>query len=95
MNSFVREKERIYLVANSHIDPVWLWDKYEGIDEVINTFRSACDRLDEYPFLKFSASSIQFYKWVKEFAPDVFERIKRHVASGRWEITGGWLIETD
>jgi len=24
---------RIHLVPNSHIDPVWLWDKYEGIDE--------------------------------------------------------------
>ena len=25
---------RIHLIANSHIDPVWLWDQYEGIDEV-------------------------------------------------------------
>ena len=39
---------RIHLIPNSHIDPVWLWDKYEGIDEVINTFRSVCDRLDQF-----------------------------------------------
>lgn len=86
---------RIHLIANSHIDPVWLWDRYEGVDEVINTFRSACDRLDEYPTLKFSASSIIFYKWTEEYAPEVFERIRRHVRAGRWEITGGWLVEAD
>jgi alpha-mannosidase len=72
-------KPVIHLIANSHIDPVWLWDRYEGIDEVINTFRSACDRLDEYPSLKFIASSIIFYKWVEQYAPEVFERIKAHV----------------
>ncbi len=87
--------KKIFAVANSHIDPVWLWDKFEGIDEVINTFRSACDRLDEYPELKFAASSITFYKWVEEYDYAVFERIKAHVASGRWEITGGWLVEAD
>ncbi|NOY09890.1 MAG: hypothetical protein GXP33_13735, partial [Spirochaetes bacterium] len=68
---------RIHLVANSHIDPVWLWNKYEGIDEVINTFRSACRRLDEYPELKFCASSIQFYKWVLKHDPELFRRIKQ------------------
>ena len=87
--------KKIHLVANSHIDPVWLWDKYEGIDEVINTFRSACDRLDEYPSLKFTASSLCFYKWVADYAPDVFDRIGNHVRNGRWEIVGGWWIESD
>lgn len=89
------KENRIHLVANSHIDPVWLWDKYEGIDEVINTFRSACDRLDEYPELKFSASSACFYMWVEKYAPDVFSRIRKHIDSGRWEVTGGWWVEAD
>lgn len=86
---------RIHLVANSHIDPVWLWNKYEGIDEVINTFRSACRRLDEYPELKFCASSIQFYKWVLKHDPELFRRIKQKVSQGRWEVTGGWWVEAD
>ncbi|MCP4406140.1 MAG: alpha-mannosidase, partial [bacterium] len=86
---------RIHLIPNSHIDPVWLWDKYEGIDEVLNTFRSACDRLDEYPDLTFSASSIQFYEWVLKYDPRLFERIQRAVAEDRWELTGGWWVEAD
>ena len=86
---------RIHLIPNSHIDPVWLWDKYEGIDEVINTFRSACDRLDEYPDLTFTASSLQFYEWVQQFDTRLFERIARKVHEGRWEIVGGWWVEAD
>ncbi len=86
---------RIHLVPNSHIDPVWLWDKYEGIDEVLATFRSACDRLEEYPELTFSASSLQFYEWVLEYDRPLFERIKKNIAAGRWEIVGGWWVESD
>ena len=86
---------KIHLIPNSHMDPVWLWNKYEGIDEVLNTFRSACDRMDEYPDLTFSASSIQFYVWVKKYDGVLFERIKKFVTDGRWEISGGWWIEPD
>ena len=84
-----------HLIANSHIDPVWLWDKFEGIDEVLNTFRAACDRLDEYPELHFSASSLQFYQWCLTHDARLFARIQAHVAGGRWEVTGGWWIEPD
>ena len=86
---------RIHLIPNSHIDPVWLWHKAEGIDEVLNTFRSACDRLAEYPHLTFSASSLRFYAWVLKFDPALFQRIRKYVAAGRWEVTGGWWIEAD
>ena len=84
-----------HLIANSHIDPVWLWDQYEGIDEVLNTFRAACDRLDEYPELCFTASSLQFYQWCLRHDSRLFARIQSHVAAGRWEVTGGWWVEAD
>jgi alpha-mannosidase len=86
---------QLHLIPNSHIDPVWLWDKYEGLDEVINTFRSACDLLDENTQLTFTASSIQFYEWILKFDPGLFDRIAKKVAEGRWEIAGGWWVEAD
>jgi alpha-mannosidase len=72
-----------------------LWDKYEGMDEVLSTFRSACARLDEYPALTFAASSLQFYEWVQQHDLELFERIKARVAAGRWEVVGGWWVEAD
>jgi len=86
---------KIHLIPNAHIDPVWLWDKYEGIDEVLNTFRSVCNRLDDYPDLTFCASSAQFYEWVFAYDRALFERIRDKVAQGRWEVVGGWWIEPD
>ena len=90
-----RKTTRIHLVPNSHIDPVWLWDKYEGIDEVLNTFRSACNRMDEFPDLTFSASSLQFYEWAMQFDKKLFKRIRARIEEGRWEVCGGWWVEPD
>jgi len=86
---------RIHLIPNSHIDPVWLWDKQEGIDEVLNTFRSACSRLDENPGLTFSTTSLQFYEWAERHDSGLFDRIGEFVAAGRWEVVGSWWIEPD
>jgi alpha-mannosidase len=86
---------RLHMVPNSHIDPVWLWDKYEGIDEVLNTFRSACKRMEEFPQLTFSASSLQFYEWVMKYDPALFKQIRKRIDEGRWEVCGGWWVEPD
>ncbi len=40
---------RLHMVGNAHIDPMWIWDWREGMHEVLQTFRSAVDRLDEEP----------------------------------------------
>ena len=39
---------KIHLIGNAHLDPVWLWRRAEGQTEVLQTFRSALDRLNEY-----------------------------------------------
>ena len=38
----------IKLIGNAHLDPIWLWRWQEGCGEVLQTFRSALDRLNEY-----------------------------------------------
>ena len=38
----------IKLIGNAHLDPIWLWRWQEGCGEVLQTFRSALDRLKEY-----------------------------------------------
>lgn len=86
---------KLHILPNSHIDPVWLWNKFEGIDEVVNTFRSACNRLDEYPTATFIGSSLQFYEWVLQHDEALFARIQSFVKQGRWEVVGGWWVEAD
>ncbi len=53
---------KLHMIGNAHIDPVWLWQWQEGFHEVKASFRSALDRMKEYPDFTFVASSAAFYK---------------------------------
>jgi alpha-mannosidase len=90
-----RVMKKVHMIGNAHIDPVWLWQWPEGYQEVRATFQSACDRLDEYPEYVFTCDSSLFFAWVEESDPPLFERIRAHVASGRFQVIGGWWIEPD
>ena len=89
-------KERVlHMIGNSHIDPVWLWQWPEGYQAVRATFRSALDRMNEYPEFIFTCDSAAYYEWIEEIEPAMFEEIRARVAEGRWEIVGGWWVEPD
>jgi alpha-mannosidase len=83
------------MIGNGHIDPVWLWQWQEGFHEVKATFRSALDRMKEYPDFIFVASSAAFYEWVEQSDPTMFAEIRQRVEEGRWGIVGGWWVEPD
>ncbi len=85
----------LHLIGNAHIDPVWLWTWQEGFHEAKATFRSALDRLREFPDFVFTASSAALYAWVEQSDPAMFGEIQQRVAEGRWELAGGWWIEPD
>mgnify|MGYP004623696009 CR=1 FL=1 len=86
---------KVHLIGNAHLDPVWLWRWTEGCSEVLSTFRSALDRLNEYPDYVFTCAGAQYYEWVERLDPGMFEEIRARVAEGRWVITGGWRIQPD
>ncbi len=85
----------LHMIGNAHIDPVWLWTWQEGFHEVKASFRSALDRMKEFPEFKFIASSAAFYEWVERSDPEMFAEIRARVAEGRWGLVGGWWIEPD
>jgi alpha-mannosidase len=86
---------KVVVIPNAHIDPVWIWDWREGMREVLATFGAAADRLDANRDLSFAASSAAYYQWVQESDPVLFERIRQHVAAGRWQLVGGEWVEPD
>src|SRR4051794_40043184 len=90
-----RDRPVLHLVGNSHIDPVWLWQWPEGYQEIRATFRSALDRMNEYPEFIFTCDSVAYYEWVAEIDPEMFEEIRQRVAEGRWALAGGWWVEPD
>ncbi|MFD7438408.1 alpha-mannosidase [Streptomyces sp. NPDC059861] len=85
----------LHLVGNAHIDPVWLWRKPEGLQEIRATFQSAVDRMEEYPDFVFTCDSVMYLEWIEQHDPELFATIAKRVAEGRWQVIGGWWIEPD
>lgn len=85
----------LHMIGNAHIDAVWLWQWPEGYQEVRATFRSAIDRMAEYPEFVFTCDSVLYLDWVKESDPELFAAIRERIAEGRWVVVGGWWVEPD
>ena len=82
-------KPKLYLIGNGHLDPVWLWQLPEGLSEIKATFRSALDRMKEFPGYIFTSACASYYAWIEANEPAMFEEIKARVEEGRWAIAGG------
>lgn len=89
------KQNTLYMIGNAHLDPVWLWQWQEGFQETKATFRSALDRMKEYPEFVFTNSSAMNYEWIENNEPKMFEEIKQRIKEGRWEIVGGWWNQPD
>ena len=86
--------KEIHLVCNAHIDPIWQWDWQEGVSAVLSTFQSAVNIAEEYDYV-FCHNEVTVYKYVEEYAPALFEKIKQLVKQGKWRIMGGWYLQPD
>ncbi len=85
----------VYSVGHAHIDLAWLWPVRETRRKAGRTFSTALKLMDEYPEYIFGSSQPQMYEWVKEDYPKLYDRIKKAVKKGRWEVQGAMWVEPD
>jgi alpha-mannosidase len=83
------------MIGNAHIDPVWLWQWTEGREEVLSTFRTALQLIEEDGAFVFCASSAAHYAWIEDYDPPLFERVRDQVRAGRIVPVGGWWVQPD
>lgn len=87
--------EKLFLVCNAHLDPVWLWDWQEGATAAVATFRTAAEICEETDGFVFCHNEALLYQWVEEYDPSLFRKIQTLVAAGKWHIMGGWFLQPD
>lgn len=87
--------KNLHLICNAHLDPVWMWEKDEGIAEVLSTYRVAADFCENYPDFIFNHNESVLYEWVEEYDKELFQKIQKLVKDGRWNIMGGFYLQPD
>lgn len=85
----------VLATGHAHIDSAWLWPVRETVRKVARTFSNACTLIEDDPDITFSASSAQQYRWIRDRYPELFARIREHVAGGRFVPVGGMWVESD
>lgn len=86
---------KLHLVGQSHIDLAWLWPAKEAVRKVSRTFSTMSTLLDQFPSFTYAQSQPQAYAYVKQYYPELYERVKSHIKTGRWELVGGMWVEPD
>ena len=82
-------------IGHAHIDLGWLWPIRETIRKGARTFSTVLQFMQTYPDYTFGASQAQLYLWMKEYYPDLYEKIRERIKEGRWEVQGGMWVEAD
>ncbi|MEU6197262.1 glycoside hydrolase family 38 C-terminal domain-containing protein [Streptomyces sp. NPDC047061] len=86
---------RISAVGHAHIDSAWLWPLRETVRKVARTTANMTALIEDEPEFVFAMSQAQQWAWVKEHRPEVWARVKKAVAEGRFVPTGGMWVESD
>ncbi|GHV01277.1 hypothetical protein FACS1894211_10660 [Clostridia bacterium] len=87
--------DKVHLISNAHLDPVWQWEWQEGAGAAVTTFSAAADFCEEFGDFIFCHNEAVLYQWVEEYDRPLFERIVRLVKAGKWNIMGGWFLQPD
>ena len=86
----------LFMIGNTHFDPVWLWTWDEAMASIRATFRSALDRMKEDPDFTYSFCTPPVFEWIKQTDPEMFEEIKLRASQGRWDVSSeGWWLQPD
>ena len=83
------------LIGHSHLDTAWLWPVRETLHKAARTFSNALRIMERYPDYHYIQSSVVYIDWMKKYYPDIYEKMKKMTAAGRWEPNGGAWVECD
>ncbi len=86
----------LYVVGYAHLDTEWRWEYPQVIDEYIRkTMEENFQLFEKYPHYVFNFSGANRYRFMKEYFPADFAKVKKYVDEGRWFPAGSSMEEGD
>jgi len=86
----------LYVVGYAHLDTEWRWEYPQVINEYIRkTMEDNFKLIDKYPHYIFNFSGANRYRFMKEYFPADYAKLKAYVDAGRWFPAGSSMEEGD
>lgn len=82
-------------VGHTHIDVAWLWRLNHTREKAMRSFSTVLHLMESYDEYIFLQSQPQLYQYLKRDCPELFEKVRRKVADGKWETDGAMWLEAD
>jgi alpha-mannosidase len=82
-------KKKVYTISNAHLDTIWSWDFETTVQKYIyNTLKENFEHFEKYPDYKFNFEGSYRYELMKEYYPEMWEKMKSYIAQGKWNVCG-------
>jgi alpha-mannosidase len=90
------KQSTLYVVGYAHLDTEWRWEYPQVINEYIRkTMEDNFKLFDKYPHYVLNFSGANRYRFMKEYFPADFAKVKQYVNEGRWFPAGSSMEEGD
>ena len=86
---------KVTAIGHTHIDVAWLWRLKHTREKAARSFTTVLRLMEQYPEYVFLQTQPQVYEYIKEDYPELYEKIKEKIDSGKWEIDGAMWLESD
>ena len=87
--------DSIFITGHAHMDMNWLWPYNESVKMFHDNFRQAIAFMERFPDYRMLQSQATIYQHVEQMDPPLFEKVKKYVKEGRFELAGGMWTEGD
>ncbi len=87
---------RLYVVGYSHLDTQWCWTYPQVVREFIpNTLHENFALFEKYPNYVFNWTGTNRYRFIKDYYPEDYAKLKEYIKKGRWFTAGSSVEEGD
>jgi alpha-mannosidase len=86
----------LYVIGYSHLDTEWNWDYKTVIDQYIK--RTMVDNFalfEKYPDYVFNFTGSRRYNMMKEYYPELYQKVVDYIRQGRWYVAGSAVDEAE
>ena len=85
----------MWLLGQSHIDLAWLWPEEETWHKIGRTYANQLALMEEYPEYKFLLCEPKLLDMLREYHPEIWQRVQEAFQRGQIDVDGAFYVECD